>query len=228
MKKIMFMLVAAMFCCVLGAADYATLTREANAAKKAENMTLAEQKFAEAYNVAKEGKEKLRAATNYAKFLASVKKKDQAAQVYETELKKEIYNAKQRQSMLVNIAAMFLWEKSKQQYVLDKLNLAFSMKGVREDEILYFLMCWYASCIYSARKDFEPIITICEPAAKASKIGWHKATLYSYIGSAYNQLKMKEEAVKNYELAVQYAKTDKRYSKKDLEKLEKTLERLKK
>lgn len=222
----MVMLAAALFCSIVPAADYVTLTREANAAKKAKDFALAEQKYAEAYNIAAEGTQKYRAAVAYAKFLSSVKKKEQAAQVYENELKKEIYSASQRQNMLVNIAAMFLWDRSKQQYVLDKLNLALSLKGVREDEILYFVMCWYASCIYSTRKDFEPIITICEPAAAASKIGWHKATLYSFIANSYNQLKMKEEAIKNYELAIKYGKSDKRFSKKDLARLEKNLKAL--
>lgn len=231
MKKISIVL-AAVFCCVLGAADYATLTKEAKAAQKEKNFALAGEKYAEAYNAAKEGKEKYNATKAYAAFLASQKQKDKAAEIYENELKKESYTASERQSLLVDIAAMYLWDRNKYQYALDKLNLAFSLKGVAEDSILYYVMCHYAACIYRTfKKEYEPIITICEPAAAKSKVNWHKATLYASVANAYNKLGAKEDALKNYELALQYAKRDKRYTsyhgKKAIPGLEAAIAKLK-
>lgn len=231
MKKISIVL-AAVFCCVLGAADYAALTKEAKAAQKEKNFVLAGEKYAEAYKAAEEGKEKYNAARAYGAFLASQKQKDKAAEIYENELKKESYKPAERQRFLVDIATMYLWDKNKYQYALDKLNLAFSLKGVAEDSILYFLMCNYSACIYRTfKKEYEPIITICEPAAAKSKVNWHKATLYAAVANAYNNLGVKEDALKNYELALQYAKTDKRYAnyhgKKAIPGLEAAIAKLK-
>lgn len=231
MKKISIVL-AAVFCCVLGAADYATLTKEAKAAQKEKNFALAGEKYAEAYNAAKEGKEKYNATRAYAAFLASQKQKDKAAEIYENELKKENYTASERQSLLVDIAAMYLWDRNKYQYALDKLNLALSLKGVAEDSILYYVMCHYSACIYSTfKKEYEPIITICEPAAAKSKVSWHKANLYNAVAGAYAKLKMNDEAIKNYELALHYAKMGKGFVRyngaKAIERLEKSIAELK-
>lgn len=231
MKKISIVL-AAVFCCVLGAADYATLTKEAKAAQKEKNFALAGEKYAEALNAAQEGKQKYNAARAYAAFLASQKQKDKAAEIYENELKKENYTAIERQRLLVDIAAMYLWDRNKYQYALDKLNLALSLKGVAEDDTLYYVMCHYAACIYSTfKKEYEPIITICEPAAAKSKVNWHKATLYNAVAGAYAKLKMNDEAIKNYELALHYAKMGKGFVRsngaKALERLEKSLAKLK-
>lgn len=231
MKKISIVL-AAVFCCALGAADYAALTKEAKAAQKEKNFALAGEKYAAAYNAAQEGKQKYTAARAYAAFLTSQKQKDKAAEIYENELKKENYTAGERQRLLVDIAAMYLWDRNKYQYALDKLNLALSLKGVAEDSILYYVMCHYAACIYSTfKKEYEPIITICEPAAAKSKVNWHKATLYNAVAGAYAKLKMNDEAIKNYELAIRYAKMDKGFNRvngpKALERVEKALEKLK-
>ena len=228
MKKIIIILTAA-FSCATVAADYAALVKEAKDAAKGKNYTLAGQKYAEAFDAAKEGRAKYNAPRAYAAFLVSQKQKDKAAGIIENELKKENYSAVERQRLLVDIAAMFLWDGKKYQYALDKLNLAFSLKGVAEDSILYFVMCHYSACIYSTfKKEYEPIITICEPAAAKSKVGWHKATLYNATASAYLKLGAKDEAVKNYELALQYGRTDKRFSKKDIARIEKILANLKK
>lgn len=231
MKKISIVL-AAVFCCVLGAADYAALTKEAKAAQKEKNFVLAGEKYAEAYNAAKEGKEKYNAARAYGAFLASQKQKDKAAEIYENELKKESYKPGERQRLLVDIAAMYLWDRNKYQYALDKINFALSLKGVEEDSILYYVMCHYAACIYSTfKKEYEPIITICDPAAAKSKVNWHKATLYNSVAGAYAKLKMNDEAIKNYELALRYAKMDKGFVRsngpKALERMEKALANLK-
>ena len=139
MKKISIVL-AAVFCCALGAAK---------AAQKEKNFVLAGEKYAEAYKAAKEGKEKYNDARAYGAFLASQKQKDKAAEIYENELKKESYKPGERQRMLVDIAAMYLWDRNKYQYALDKINFALSLKGVPEDSVLYYVMFNYAACIYS-------------------------------------------------------------------------------
>ena len=82
MKKIITVLAAA-FCCACGAADYATLVKEAQAAANEKKYTLAEQKYAEAFNAAKEGKEKYTAVRTYAAYLVSQKQKDKAAEIIE-------------------------------------------------------------------------------------------------------------------------------------------------
>ena len=233
MKRFIIAL-AILCCCIPGAADYAVLTKEANAARKAKKFELALQKYNAAYQAAKNGREKYNAVKNLGSFLYSCKEKAKAAEVYENALINDDLEPRQRQSLLINIAAMYLWDKQKYQYALDKLNLAFAVKdGFRPDEISYFIMCNYAACIYNTfKKEYDPIIVICEPAAERSKINWHKATLYSAIARAYNKLGKKDEAVKNYELALMYAKKDKGYVRsngaKALADLEKTLKGLKK
>ena len=127
--------------------------------------------------------------------------------------------------MLVKIAAMYLWDRNHYQYALDKINLALALKGVREDEPLYFLMCNYAACIYRHfKKEYDPIIVLCEIPAARSKIAWHKWTLYSQIAQAYEKLGRKAEAVENYRLAVEFG----RKAKRDTKKLEAKIKELSK
>ena len=125
--------------------------------------------------------------------------------------------------MLVKIAAMYLWDRDNYQYALDKINLALALKGAREDEPLYFLMCHYAACIYiHFKKEYDPVIVICENPAARSRISWHKWTLYSQIGNAYEKLGKKAEALENYRLAVEFG----RKAKRDTRKLEAKIKEL--
>ena len=229
MKK-MILFAAAILTLNMAAADYATLMQEGAAAKKAGNKELAVQKYAEAHKLAKGQKQEYDATLAYAAALQSNKQKGKARDVYEAELKKDIYTNSQRQSMLVKIAAMYLWDSKNYQYALDKINLALAIKGVRDDDILYFLMCNYAACIYMHfKKEYDPVIVLCEPAAAKSKIPWHKWTLYSQVSQAYEKLGKKTEALKNYKLALEFAKKAKKnVSAKNIEKLEKKIQELSK
>ena len=224
MKTILF-LVAAIWSWNIAADDYAVLMREGAAARNAKNHQLAAEKFAQALQAAGEAKPRFQAVVACATALQAMKQPDQARDLYEAELKKDVYSNTQRQSMLVKIAAMYLWDRNHYQYALDKINLALALKGVREDEPLYFLMCHYAACIYRHfKKEYDPIIVLCEKPAARSKIAWHKWTLYSQIAQAYEKLGKKAEALENYRLAVEFG----RKAKRDTQKIEAKIKELSK
>ena len=223
--KIIFFLAAAIWSWNIAAGDYAVLMREGAAARNAKNHQLAAEKFAQALQAAGEAKPRFQAVVACAAALQAMKQPDRARDLYEEELKKDLYSNTQRQSMLVKIAAMYLWDRNHYQYALDKINLALALKGVREDEPLYFLMCNYAACIYRHfKKEYDPIIVLCEIPAARSRIAWHKWTLYSQIAQAYEQLGKKAEALENYRLAIEFG----RKAKRDTKKLEAKIKELSK
>lgn len=224
MRTIIF-LAAAIWSCNIMAGDYAALMREGAAARNAKKHQVAAQKFSQALQTANEAKPRFQAVVAYASALQAMKQPDRARDLYEEELKKDLYSNTQRQSMLVKIAAIYLWDRNHYQYALDKINLALALKGAREDEPLYFLMCHYAACIYRHfKKEYDPIIVLCEIPAARSKTAWHKWTLYSQIAQAYENLGKKAEAVENYRLAVEFG----RKAKRDTKKLEAKIKELSK
>ena len=214
MKAAVF-LAAAVWSWNVMAEDHAVLMKEGAAARKAKNHQLAVRKYTEAQQAAGNARQRFDATVACAAELQALKQRERARDLYEEELKKELYSNTQRQSMLVKIAAMYLWDRNHYQYALDKINLALALKGAREDEPLYFLMCHYAACIYNHfKKEYDPIIVICETPAARSRISWHKWTLYSQIGNAYEKLGRKADALWNYRLAAEYGKKAKRDTRK--------------
>ena len=206
MKKILFLtalsLVSAAF-----ANDYATFMKEANEAAKAKDIATATAKYTQAYNAAADSKQKYSNVMKHAEFLRDMKKIQEMTELLETELRKDLYNNAMRQHMLWLQATPFMWDKVKYEYALDKLNMALAMDGASKSSILYGKIAHYAAMIHSYhKKDYATVIHLLEPQVKLQTTAYMLESLYTMLANAYFKLGKKEEALKNYQQALHYAK----------------------
>ena len=205
MKKIIFACLLS-FCAVVSAADYAALMKEAKAAAKKKNVPVASEKYQQAYKAAATTGQRYNAIMEYGDFLRFNKKAKEMTALIDTELSKKEYTNSQRQRMLWLQALPYMWGKQ-HDYALDKFNTAMAMKGAPKSGILYGKIVEYAAKIYDYhKKDYATVIHLLEPQVKLQTTAYMLESLYTMLANAYFKLGKKEEALKNYQQALHYAK----------------------
>ena len=205
MKKIIFACLLS-FCAVVSAADYAALMKEAKAAAKKKNVPVASEKYQQAYKAAATTGQRYNAIMEYGDFLRFNKKAKEMTALIDTELSKKEYTNSQRQRMLWLQALPYMWGKQ-HDYALDKFNTAMAMKGAPKSGILYGKIVEYAAKIYDYhKKDYATVIHLLEPQVKLQTTDYMLESLYTMLANAYFKLGKKEEALKNYQQALHYAK----------------------
>ena len=206
-------------------ADYVKLEQEAGNAVKAKDFAMAEVKFGEAMRSARNPAEKCKAIRG--KFEAMRKqKKWKAAEAFMTGVIEDDSLRPQDARLLLNIFAVSFLGSYRWEYGMLLIEQAQNLPCPKTENA-YYNTYDYMAHFYLRRKLPEAVIEIMSDVLQVK--GIHPANLYSgnmLVGRAYEQLKMKDEALKHYRTALKHGKQVK--YKFSVAGAEKAIERLSK
>lgn len=195
----------------LWSADFDTLKKEVADAKKAKDQALTLQKYKEFTAAAQTEQQKFAAYTGYAAYLISIKQRQQANAVIEAEIDKDTYGDTYKQLFIISYVAHNLWNGKMASKVNARLKQALKLNGLKPGQFNYFRLLNYVGCNFCYfTKEYQQAIDIILPHIPAFKYASHKNELYFRVGDAYDKLGKKEDAVKYYQLSVDYGKKAKR------------------
>lgn len=190
---------------VVYGADYVKLEQEAGNAVRAKDFALAEVKFGEAMKSARNPAEKCKAIRG--KFEAMRKqKKWKAAEVFMTGVIEDDSLRPQDARLLLNIFAVTFLGSYRWEYGMLLIQQAQNLPCPKTENA-YYNTYDYMAHFYLRRKLPEAVIEIMSNVLHVK--GIHPANLYSgnmLVGRAYEQLKMKDEALKHYRAALNHGK----------------------
>lgn len=203
---------------VVYGADYVKLEQEAGNAVRAKDFALAEVKFGEAMQSARNPAEKCKAIRG--KFEAMRKqKKWKAAEAFMTGVIEDDSLRPQDVRLLLNIFAATFLGSYRYEYGLRLLQSAQNLYCPKTENA-YYNTYDYMAHFYLRRKQPEAVIEIMSNVLHVK--GIHPANLYCgnmLVGKVYEQFKMKDEALKHYRAALKHGKQVKyKFSVADAEK----------
>ena len=206
-------------------ADYVKAEQEAVKAVKAKNYALAEEKYGEAVKAARNSAEKCKSIRG--KFEAMRKqKKWKEAENFMTGIIEDESLRPQDARLLLNIFAVSFLGSYRWEYGMLLIQQTQNLPCPKTENA-YYNTYDYMAHFYFKRKLPEAVIEIMSNVLPIK--GIHPANLYSgnmLVGRAYEQLKMKDEALKHYRTALKHGKQVKyKFSVADAEK---AIERLSK
>ena len=209
----------------LHGADYVKLDQEAGQAVRAKDHALAEVKFGEAMKAARNPAEKCKAVRG--KFEAMRKqKKLKEATAFMTGAIADGSLRPQDVRLLLNVFGVSFLGSFRYEYGLALLQYAQNLPCPKTDNA-YYNTYDYMAHFHLRRNQPEAVIEIMDNVLHVKEI--HPANLYSgnmLVGRAYEQLRMKDEALKHYRAAVKHGKQVK--YKFSVENAEKAIRRLSK
>ncbi len=224
MKKLMsaVILIAAV---LLQGADYAELNKAAAAAAKAKDYAGAEAKYTEAMKAAINSVQKSQAIMGKYQALRSQKKWKESEEFMTEAVEDEMLKPEQIRYLLNMFAASYLWT-NRYEFGLSLLQQAQNQQCPKTSNA-YYNTYYYMATIYLRKKQPQAAIEALSEVMKVK--GVHPANLYTgsmTIGSAYEKLGKKEEALKCYQQALNYGKQVK--YKFDYSPAQKAIDRLSK
>lgn len=207
MKKTIFITAFACSALFLGAADFKTLCAEAAKAMGTKNYTAASAKYEEAVKKAQTSREKRAAIVgkyNALKKLTRWKEADDY--VLKTVDSDEVLKSQDIRFLLSLVAGGHLWDRhyEKALSILQQAQNIQAPKGSNE----YYIVPYYMATIYlSRKKQYSAAIETMKDVI--TQKGLHPANRYTgnmLIGSAYEKMGKKAEALRHYKTALEYGK----------------------
>ena len=204
MKKTIFavmILTAAM----LSGGDYGTVFQEAVKAAKAKDYVLAEAKYGEAMKLAGNSVQKCRAINGKFQALRSQKKIKDAETFMTGAVEDEMLKPPEIRLLLNTFAAGYLWS-ARPDFALMLLQQAQNQECPKTSNE-YFRTFYYMAAIYMRKNQPQAAIEVLNNVMVLK--GLHPANYYSgnmTLGSAYEKLGKKEEALKHYRTALENGK----------------------
>lgn len=189
----------------LHGADYVKLDQEAAKAVRAKDHALAEVKFGEAVKAARNPAEKCKAVRG--KFDAMRKqKKRKEAETFMTEAIADESLRPQDVRLLLNVFGVSFLGAARYEYGLAVLRYARNLPCPKTDNA-YYVTYDYMAHFHLRRKQPEAVIEIMDNVLQVK--GIHPANLCSgnlLVGRDYEQLRMKDEALKHCRAAMKHGK----------------------